>query len=260
MGIRPPASQPAPAAATVTVTTNPPAKSGSSKGVLIGAAVAVVVAGGIFMSMGGKEDPKKSAPAPASAPATTASPSTPPVALSAKDHLNQLLGLARDGRWNDVPAKVALVKSLGQVSKTNSPESQKLTEQGLEALRADQLAKAAEILEKAIQADPGNPQARFGLGTALTRQDKFDAAITILIDSLIIAPDVGNGWLTAAEAFSELDKTEAATSALKLAWFYASNRDNARKYLEDPSRIKSGKFRKVIDNTLPALSGIPAKP
>jgi len=82
----------------------------------------------------------------------------------------------------------------------------------------------------------------------------------VLIDSLQIAPDVGSGWLTAAEVFSELDKTEAATSALKLAYFYASNRDNARKFLEDASRINSAKFRKVIENTLPALSGIPAKP
>lgn len=260
MGIRPPAAQPAPAAATVTVTTNPPAKSGSGKGILIGAVVAVAVAGGAFMSMGGKDDTQKNAPVASPAPSPAPASGAAPVVLTAKEHLNQLLGLARDGRWNDVPAKVTLVKSLGQVSKTNSPESQKLTEEGLEALRADQLGKANEVLEKAIQADPGNFQARFGLGTALTRQGKFDAAITVLIDSLLIAPDVGSGWLTAAEAFSELDKTEAATSALKLAYFYASNRDNARKFLEDTSRIKSVKFRKVIDNTLPALSGIPAKP
>jgi tetratricopeptide (TPR) repeat protein len=258
MGIRPPTAQPAVASATVSVTTTPPAKSGSNKGILIGVVVAVAVAGGAFMSMGDKEDANKNVPAAAPVPAPV--PNTAPVALSAKDHLNQLLGLSRDGRWKDVPAKVALVKSMGQVSKTNSPESQKLTDQGLEALRADQLIKAAEILEKAIQADPGNYQARFGLGTALTRQDKFDAAITVLIDSLQIAPDVGSGWLTAAEVFSELDKTEAATSALKLAYFYASNRDNARKFLEDASRINSAKFRKVIENTLPALSGIPAKP
>jgi predicted Zn-dependent protease len=240
------------------VTTTPPAKSGSNKGILIGAVVVVAVAGGAFMSMGGKEDTNKSLPvaAPVPAPAPTAASE----AFTAKDHLNQLLGLSRDGRWNDVPAKVALVKSMGQVAKTNAPESQKLTDQGMEALRGDQFSKASEILEKAIQADPGNYQARFGLGTALTRQDKFDAAITVLIDSLQIAPDVGSGWLTAAEVFSELDKTEAAASALKLAYFYASNRDNARKFLEDPSRINSVKFRKVIENTLPALSGIPAKP
>ncbi len=240
------------------MTTTPPAKSGSNKGILIGAVVVVAVAGGAFMSMGGKEDTNKSLPvaAPVPAPAPTAASE----AFTAKDHLNQLLGLSRDGRWNDVPAKVALVKSMGQVAKTNAPESQKLTDQGMEALRGDQFSKASEILEKAIQADPGNYQARFGLGTALTRQDKFDAAITVLIDSLQIAPDVGSGWLTAAEVFSELDKTEAAASALKLAYFYASNRDNARKFLEDPSRINSVKFRKVIENTLPALSGIPAKP
>ncbi len=258
MGIRPPTAQPALASATVSVTTTPPAKSGANKGILIGAVVAVAVAGGAFLSMGGKEDKSRSVPiaAPVAAPA----PNTPPVALSAKEQLNQLLGLSRDGRWNDVPTKVNLIKSLGQVSKNNSQESQNLTEQGLEALRADQLDKAAEILEKAIQADPGNHKARFGLGTVLTRQDKFDAAITVLIDSLLIAPDAGSGWLTAAEVFSELDKTEAAASALKLAFFYASNRDKARKFLEDPSQIKSGKFRKVIDNTLPTLSGVPAKP
>jgi len=259
MGIRPPAAQPAAGGATVTVTTNPPAKSGSSKGLIIGVAVAAVVAIGGFMSMGKSSDTTAAKAPQASTAAAPAAPAAAPVALSAKDHLNQLLGLARDGRWKDVPAKVTLVKSMGQVNKTNDATSKTLTDQGYEQLGADQLAKAAETFEKAIQADPGNHQARFGLGSALTRQAKFDAAITVLIDSLLIAPDAGSGWLTAAEAFSELGKTEAATSALKLAYYLANNRDNARKFLEDPSRIKSEKFRKVIESTLPALSGIPAK-
>lgn len=257
MGIRPPAAQPAAPAATVTVTTNPPAKSGSSKGLIIGVAVVAVAAIGGFMSMG------KSSDAPAAKAPQAAAPSAPaavaPVALSAKEHLNQLLGLARDGRWKEVPAKTSLIKSMGQVNKTNDGKSQQLTDQGKEQLSADQFAKAAEIFEKAIEADPGNHSARFGLGAALTRQGKFDAANTVLIDGLLIAPDVGAGWLTAAEAFSELGKTEAATSALKLAYYLASNREMARKSLEDPSRFKSEKFRKVIDSTLPSLSGIPAK-
>jgi predicted Zn-dependent protease len=241
------------------VTTNPPAKSGSSKGLIIGVAVVAVAAVGGFMMMG-KSSEAPAAKAPQTSAATTAAaPAASTVALSAKDHLNQLLGLARDSRWKEVPAKVSLIKSMGQVNKTNDAGSKTLTDQGLELLGADQLAKAAETFEKAIQADPGNAQARFGLGSALTRQGKFDAAITVLIDSLLIAPEEGRGWFTAAEAFAELGKTEAAASALKLAYYQANNRENTRKFLEDPNRIKSDKFRKVIDSTLPALSGIPAK-
>jgi predicted Zn-dependent protease len=202
--------------------------------------------------MGGKSEAPK---APVAAPAAQA----PSTALTAKDHLNQLLGLARDGRWKEVPAKVNLVKSMGQVNKTNAPQSKQLADQGSELLNSEQFANAADAFDKAIQADPGNIQARFGLGTSLTRQGKVDAAITVLIDGLLVAPDAGSGWLTAAEVFSELGKTEAAASALKLAYYFASNRDNARKFIEDPSRIKSEKFRKTIDTTLPALSGIPAK-
>lgn len=259
MGIRPPAAQPATGGATVTVTTNPPAQSGSSKGLIIGVAVVAVAAIGGFMFMGKSSDSTAAKSPQAPAASAPAAPPAAPVALSAKEHLNQLLGLARDGRWKEVPAKVSLIKSMGQVNKTNDGASKTLTDQGYEQLGADQLAKAAETFEKAIQADPGHAQARFGLGAALTRQGKFDAAITVLIDSLLIAPEEGRGWFTAAEAFAELGKTEAATSALKLAYYQANNRENTRKFLEDPSRTKSEKFRKVIDSTLPSLSGIPAK-
>jgi predicted Zn-dependent protease len=258
MGIHPPASQPAAPAATVTVTTGQAPKSGSNKGVIIGALAVAVVGGVAFMSMGGKKEPQ-AAKVAESAVTAPAAPAEVKEVLSSKDHLNQLLGLARDSRWKEVPAKIALLKSMTQVTKASSPQSKQLADQGQELLGSDQYDKAAEVFEKAVQADPSNHQARFGLGASLTRLGKFDSALTVLIDGLLIAPDEGRGWLTAAEAFSELGKSEAASSALKLAYYFASNRENAKKFLEDPSRTKSDKFRKVIDTVLPALSGVPAK-
>jgi len=210
------------------------------------------------MFMGNSTAP---APTPAPVPVRTVKPAPAPEATTtAKDELNQLLGLVRDGRWKEVSPKVQLIKSMSQVSPGNSKASAEASAAADQTLKAGNAQEAASQFEKAVALDAANAEARFGLGTSLVRSGKASVATAVLIDGLLIAPDRGAGWLAAAEAFAENGKDEAAVSALKLAIHLAKNREGALKFLGATNdNIPNAKLRKIIETAMPSLSGVPGK-
>ncbi len=184
-----------------------------------------------------------------SAPATTA--------LSARGVLNEILGLARDNRWPEVPEKVSSLKALTAMPQGNRQESRAHLNSALAAAPTD-LAAAENLLIKAVTLDPSFPDVRFELANNLFRQGKVDSASSTLIDGLVIGPDIGRGWLVAAGVFAETNKTEAAVSALKLAIYYANNRDKALEYLKAADQnVASEPLKAVIKSALPSLAGVP---
>ena len=255
----PPASiKPATAQTTSSQSTNESTSnqtpSSSKSGLLVFGAIAAVLVGVAFLFLGNSGTPQPAVPSQNGAPKTSEE------ALSAKDHLNQLLGLVRDSRWNEVGTKLNQIKSMSQIKAGDQKNSSDLTSSADQLLKDGQVQDAYNQFEKAVSADPRNVAARFGMGTCLTRLGKFDSAITVLVDAILISPDKGAGWLAASEAFSELGKDEAAASSLKLAIYLANNREAAMKFLNAANEnVQSPKFKKVIESTLPALSGVPKK-
>ena len=253
----PPVSiKPAPSQNTTSQTTNASTSNqtqSSNNGLIVFGAIAVVLAGGAFFFLGNSGTPQPVAPSQTGS-------TKPSEALSAKDHLNQLLGLVRDSRWNEVGTKLNQIKSMSQIKAGDQKTSSDLSASADQFLKDGQVQDAYNQFEKAVSADPRNVAARFGMGTCLTRLGKFDSAITVLVDAILISPDKGAGWLAASEAFSELGKDEAAASSLKLAIYLANNREAAIKFLNAANEnVQSPKFKKVIESTLPALSGVPKK-
>lgn len=252
-----------PAVATSNTTSSAPtatiSKGSNNSMILIGLALAVI-GGAAFMFMGNSTAPAPApTPAPVTVPAVKPAP-TPEATTTAKDELNQLLGLARDGRWKEVSPKVQLIKSMSQVSAGNSKASAEASASADQTLKAGNAQEAASQFEKAVALDAANAEARFGLGTSLVRSGKANVATAVLIDGLLIAPDRGTGWLAAAEAFAENGKDEAAVSALKLAIHLAKNREGALKFLSATNdNIPNVKLRKIIETAMPSLSGVPGK-
>ncbi len=225
--------------------------------VVIGVVVAVI-AGAAFMFMG-NSTPPATAPAPVAVKPVKQAPAAE-ATTTAKDELNQLLGLVRDGRWKEVGPKVQLIKSMSQVSAGNSKASAEASAAADQTLKAGNAQEAASQFEKAVAMDAANAEARFGLGTSLVRSGKASVATAVLIDGLLIAPDRGAGWLAAAEVFAENGKDEAAVSALKLAVHLAKNREGALKFLGAANEnIPNAKLRKIIETAMPSLSGVPGK-
>ena len=249
--VDPPKPVAAAAPATASSAATPTAKGGNSKLIVGGGvAVALLIGGFLFSS-------KSSTPSVA--PTTTPSPArAESQAKTAKDQLNEILGLVRDNRWKDVKSAAANLKALAQAPQGNRRLSEEETQIGVKNFEARNYAEAITHFEKAVGADASNVEPRFYLGRALNRTGKFDTAKNVLIDALIIQPDRGASWFTTAEVFAELDKKDEATFALKLAVFFSKNREQAIASLKDKSKIESDKFWKIIEDVRPVLSGVPA--
>ncbi|MEY3487897.1 MAG: hypothetical protein RL075_1902 [Pseudomonadota bacterium] len=245
----PPTFAPKPAAAAQ-ATPVPAAKSGGSTGLIIGVVAVAVIAGGAFVFMG-----KGEAPAPAAAPAQQGAAQAQP--LTSKEILNQILGLVRDNRWQDVKPKVNSLKELVQVTKGNRANSEKLTQDGLKMLESNNTAEAIALFEKAIAEDSSYFSPRSLLGRTLSRSGKPDAARLVLVDALVMEPDRGGTWVSAAEMFAEMGKPEESASALKLAIHFSTNREAAMQFLQDKTKFPSDKFWSVVENNRSALNGVP---
>jgi predicted Zn-dependent protease len=139
----------------------------------------------------------------------------------------------------------------------NRQESRAQLDSALAVAPSD-LASAEDLLIKAVTLDPSFANVRFELANILFRQGKVDSASSTLVDGLVIGPDIGRGWLVAAEVFAETNKTEAAVSALKLAIYYANNRDKALEYLKAADQnVASEPLKALIKSALPSLAGVP---
>ncbi len=258
----PPTFAPKPAAVTAPAATPAPAvqaaKSGGSTGLIVGAVVVVVIAVAAFVLMGKDKAPAPVASVSPAAPA--AAPAKPAAAqpLSSKEILNQILGLVRDNRWQDVKPKVNSLKELVQVTKGNRANSEKLTQDGAKLIESNNMAEAIPLFEKAIAEDPSYFSPRSLLGRTLSRSGKPDAARIVLVEALVMEPDRGGTWFSAAEMFAEMGKAEESASALKLAIHFSTNRETAMQYLQDKTHFPSLKFWNVIESNRSGLNGVPS--
>lgn len=233
-------------------------KGGSKAPLLIGVAAVVVGGAGFWFFLSNNQETAKSsatvvqqaAPSPGAAA---------PAGATTRDVLNELLGLARDNRWKEVPAKAGSLKSMTSQASGNRAQSESLHDEGRQQLETNPEA-AERVLMRAVAADPSNAQARFSLVRSLLAQGKADQATLTLVDAVSLAPDQGAGWLLAAEVFAESNKPDVAISALKLAVFYARNREGALNTLQNPEgKIASKALIEVINTALPTLIGVPPR-
>jgi len=256
----PPPSFNRPAAqGTVNVAVTPAAPaSGSKMGLVIGGVVIAVLAIAAFVFLGNGASKTNTTSSPTSAGSSSGVAANQPT--TAKDELNILLGLVRDGRWKEVTPKIQQLKSLSQVSAGNRKEATTAFDAGQQMLNENNLQGAIAEFEKAIASDASFGSPRFSLARSYARNGKLDVAANVLVDGLLITPDSGDGWLAAAEVFAENGKDEAANASLKLALHLAQNRSAAMQFLGSANEtIKSAKFKKLIETALPTLSGVPSK-
>jgi hypothetical protein len=246
--------------------------------------VFVVGIGGTAFTLGKREPvvPTKIVSAPVvgtqgSEVATPASPATmpPPVVVEAKlpsgalgasaidsgtvtkDVLNEMLQLAIENDWANIDLKVRGLKG-ASFEGGDRKVARALNRAALDLMARNEFSLAAGELEKAVVADRNDIEIRNNLGYAELRAGKYDAAVTHLLDTLLIDPSRAGGWLNAAEAFAEKDKSSAAEASLKLAFHFSRDQAKALAYIKgDSSQIPSQKFRAAIQKVEPGLGTVP---
>lgn len=237
-GIKPTAGKPV----------EPPKKSNS--GMLIGAAVAVVVlAAGAYFVMGGS---KVSAPSVA----VTASENS----VQVKTLLNNLLEFSNNNEWKKIEALTKELKGQSPFKKGDSSASKGLISQGDQAISSGNIQGAIEAYSKAVTADESNIDARVAWGYAQYRGGNHASAVTILGQALVAEPDKARAWLYVAEVFAEMGKEDPSLSALKLAVYFSKNREAALAAIKsDTDTIKSRRFGDLINKNISGLTALPAR-
>jgi predicted Zn-dependent protease len=134
--------------------------------------------------------------------------------------LNEMLQLVAANKWTEF---VALTRVLAPVGEGQSPEA--LREQAQASLAKQQPEQAQQAVLEALLRDPQS----------------------------------GASWLMAARVFAERDASGPAESALRLAYYFARDRQQAMASLTEMAKGAEPKFKAVVNSQLPELSKIPAR-
>lgn len=177
-----------------------------------------------------------------------------------KEILNQLISLSQNNRWTEVNPILIVIKSFAERGSGDRTDTTIALNKAEQLLKESQFEAAISEFERIINADPFLADPRFKISIAQLRVGKYDNAINSLIEALLIDPESGAGWLTAAEVFSELQKNDASEASLKLAVYLAKDREKALNYLRGANvNVKSEKFKKIIKKSINELSRVPPR-
>lgn len=177
--------------------------------------------------------PAPVAAAPMAAPA--AAPAAPVAAActSARQCLAQTLGAAAREDVNGVFALAARIEELGKPAPGNRPVSRKLNTEGLEALKADDPARAAELFRKGLAENPRDVEIAGNLGYALVKAGKPQEAAEVLTAALQLDPRRSSTWTPLAEALALAGRKDESQAALWVAYQWSANREKSLAFYAD---------------------------
>ena len=177
--------------------------------------------------------PAPVAAAPMAAPA--AAPAAPLAAActSARQCLAQTLGAAAREDVNGVFALAARIEELGKPAPGNRPVSRKLNTEGLEALKADDPARAAELFRKGLAENPRDVEIAGNLGYALVKAGKPQEAAEVLTAALQLDPRRSSTWTPLAEALALAGRKDESQAALWVAYQWSANREKSLAFYAD---------------------------
>ncbi|MCK6375844.1 MAG: DUF945 family protein [Zoogloea sp.] len=194
------------------------------------------------------------AAAPAAAPAPVAAPPAqpavlpvPPVSLapvaqpgvtaanctSARQCLLQTLGAATREDTATVFAVAARIEELGKPAPGNRVVSRKLNTEGLEALKAEDPARAAELFRKGLAENPRDVELAGNLGFALVKAGKPQEAAEVLTAALQLDPRRSSTWTPLAEALALSGRKDESQAALWVAYQWSGNREKSLAFYTD---------------------------
>ena len=181
------------------------------------------------------DTPATAAAQPTVAPVAQAPAAEPAGAAcaSARQCLTQTLGAAAREDVNSVFALAARIEELGKPAPGNRPVSRKLNTEGLEALKAEDPARAAELLRKGLAENPRDVEIAGNLGYALVKAGKPQEATEVLTTALQLDPRRSSTWTPLAEALALSGRKDESQAALWVAYQWSANREKSLAFYTD---------------------------
>lgn len=168
--------------------------------------------------------PAVAAPAPAA---------SAPACDSTRQCLGQALGAAAREDAGSVFAVAARIDELGKPALGNRAIARKLNTEGLEALKADDPARAAELFRKGLAENPRDVEIAGNLGFALVKAGKAEEAVGVLTAALALDPRRSSTWTPLAEALALAGRKDESQAALWVAYQWSGNREKSLAFYSD---------------------------
>lgn len=176
--------------------------------------------------------PAPAAPAAPAAAAPAPAASTPDCD-STRQCLGHALGAAAREDAGSVFAVAARIDELGKPALGNRAIARKLNTEGLEALKADDPARAAELFRKGLAENPRDVEIAGNLGFALVKAGKAEEAVGVLTAALALDPRRSSTWTPLAEALALAGRKDESQAALWVAYQWSGNREKSLAFYSD---------------------------
>lgn len=185
--------------------------------------------------VGAAVPPVTPAPAAPAAPAAAAPApaASAPACDSTRQCLGQALGAAAREDAGSVFAVAARIDELGKPAPGNRAIARKLNTEGLEALKADDSARAAELFRKGLAENPRDVEIAGNLGFALVKAGKAEEAVGVLTAALALDPRRSSTWTQLAEALALAGRKDESQAALWVAYQWSANREKSLAFYTD---------------------------
>ena len=145
----------------------------------------------------------------------------------------QALGAAAREDAGSVFAVAARIDELGKPALGNRAIARKLNTEGLEALKADDPARAAELFRKGLAENPRDVEIAGNLGFALVKAGKAEEAVGVLTAALALDPRRSSTWTPLAEALALAGRKDESQAALWVAYQWSGNREKSLAFYSD---------------------------
>jgi len=151
-----------------------------------------------------------------------------------------LLGVAASCLWGCAhnaprPPRNATAATTATPGNDSAAQAARLLQAAEAAKAAGDRTSATKLFTEAVNLEPADGLAWFGLGTNYLRQDNFDLAVAALREAVSREPTMQKAWSNLALAHLEQFRV-AARNALDGAQVTAANRDALASMLADADR------------------------
>lgn len=164
-------------------------------------------------------------------------------------HLKNMLNAGPGNNADLLQREAAQIRALPQPPRGDRRMARSLNQDGLDALRKNDFARAASILTNAASTDMSDEEVANNLGFALMRSGRSGEAQASLFRSLSLNPVRSSAWFNLGQLLAGANNENGAYSSFLLAYRFSGNQEKTKEWLnklaqEDPdSRVRAAASR-----------------
>lgn len=167
-------------------------------------------------------------------------------------HIRSMLEGARVNDLNQISSALYDLGNINLPVRGDRELARALNDEGLAALKANNINDAIDKFRNGVQADQGDQEIVNNLGYALIKDNQYDQAIYALMNTLTLAPTRSSAWANLGYAYAKLGKEDDSVSAYLLTYRFSQNQQKTQEFLrtqsneDEDEKVRSASYRALV--------------